>query len=486
MENTDDKSFVSHNSNKPFIRTMEDDLKKIKNSPARNNGAASAISSLASVSSQANVSRKEIKRPTPDPTSFPASISAPVSSVPKNLPVDTPAAGKENPKAEVMAEILKPIEKLKDVIGSKTPISQVLDRSNLFETGLVNEKKSAAAGEEKIASVSKPIIPASSANAFFRKSQSMGKLAEEIENLSPEARLARQSSLGNSDSEYKESLIIPPPARIFSAAPGQSRKFAGSFNPTSSIPPSLESKKRSIEEIIKEDSPNSFLRKFVKLFFAVLIIAGAGAGVYYFYIINKPIDNSLSINADSEVFVADVAEADIKADLNTDLNNEIKLYFFAARPSGIYRIILKDKDGRQSLGLENFRKSLNIIVPDSIANVLEKDYNLIAFNYPEKNYLRLGLVLKPKKLFDISVFARSWESDMRKSTEAMFMGDSGIYDPEKQFNSNRHNNFDIRYLPLGVENIALNYAIDDEKKFLLIATSKQDIFNLIDKIIRKN
>lgn len=480
MENTDDKSFVNHNSNKPFIRTMEDDLKKIKNSPARNNGAASTISFLSSVPSKASVPRKEIKRPIP--TSAQTPIPAPASSVPKNLPVDMPVVGKEKPMAEARAEILKPIEKPKDVVGSNISDSRVLGRPNSFGSGSIDTKK-----EEKIAPVSKPIVPVFSANAFSRKLQDMGKLAEEIENLSPEARLARQSSLGIGDSERgsKESLAAPP-ARISSAAPGQSYKFAGSFNSTLSIPPSLESKKRSIEEIIKEDSSNSFFRKFVKLFFAVLILVGAGAGVYYFYIINKPIDNSLSINTDSEVFVAGVAEVDIKADLNTDLNNEIKLYFSSAMPSGIYRIMLKDKDGRQSLGLENFRKNLNIIVPDSIANVLEKDYNLIAFNYPEKNYLRLGLVLEPKKSFDISVLARSWEPDMYRSAEAMFMGDSGIYDLEKQFNSNRHNNFDIRYLPLGFENIALNYAIDDEKKFLLIATSKQDIFNLIDKIIRKN
>lgn len=455
MENTKDKSFASHNSDKLFIRTMEDDLKKIRNNPAVNNSAASIASSASFRSSNPF---KEINRPVLTPTPISASIPAstpvlkPNPIVPKNLPIDISSVEKKDPAAEAKAETLKPIEKIK--------------------------RESAAGGEEKTVSI---------------KARSAARLIEEAERLSPEARLARQSTSGINDSEIglKRSHAIPPTTGIPSVISMRSDKLAESFNP---VQPAFSSKirKKTIEEIIEEDSSGSFFKKFIRLFFSVLVIAGIGIGAYYLYIAKKPAVNPFSSAtpanipasiASAETFISGATEAVIKADLNTDLSDEIKLYFSSAMPSGIYRLILKDKDGQNSLALENFSKSLNILLPGAVAGALEKNYNLIAFNYPERNYLRLGLVLKVKNSLDIFTIARNWEPDMHRSVEAVFLGNSGIYDPGKQFGSNAYNNFEIRYLPLGAD-AALNYAIDADKKFLLIAASKQDIFSLIDKIIK--
>lgn len=475
MENTNDKSFVSHNSNKPFIRTMEDDLKKIKNSPVGNDGRASVVSSLASTPSRANAPRGEINRP----------ASTSTLSIPKNLPVDMSFVEKEESKAEAKTEIFKPIEKPKDVADSSKPDRWILGRPSSFGHEPANMKT-----EEKITPASRPFPPVSrpavpvSNNIFSRRPQNLINLDKETENLSPEARLARQSSLGLGDNgiESKEKLAVLPSSRISSAVPGQSGKLKGSFNSNLSTP--FSERKKSIEEIIKEDGSGYFLGKFVKLLFAILIITGIAAGAYYLYITKKSITNPVPVIAPSETFIAGATEATISADLNTDLNNEIRIYFSSVRPSGIYRLILKDKAGQNSQGLESFSKNLNIILPDSVANVLEKDYNLIAFNYPEKNYLRLGFVLKAKNSFDVSVSIKNWETNMYKDLKPIFLDNSGVYEADKQFSDNKYNNFDIRYLSLGTENIALNYAIDNEKKFLLIATSKEDIFNLIDKIIK--
>lgn len=479
MENTNDKSFVSHNGDKPFIRTMEDDLKKIKNSPAGNNDRASVISSLASTPPpfRASIPIKEMNRP----------VSAPIPSVPKNLPVDKPLIEKEEAEAEANTEKFKPIEKPKDVADSGSPDKWILGRPpSSFGREPANMKT-----EEKIPPVSRPFPPASRPvapvlnNAFFRRPQNLVNLDKETEKLSPEARLARQSSLGLGDSGIgsKERLAVSQSSRISSAVSGQAGKTGrGSFNSDLSTLSSFEDKK-TIEEIIKEDSPSSFLGKFVKLFFTFLVIVGIAAGGYYLYITKKPIANPAPVVAPSETFIAGAIEATISSDLNADLNNEIRIYFSSVRPSGIFRLILKDKNGQNSQGLENFSKSLNISLPDSIVSVLEKDYNLIAFNYPEKNYLRLGLVLKVKNPSDVSASAKNWETNMYKDIKPIFLNTPGFYKEGDQFKSNKYNNFDIRYLPLENENSALNYAIDSEKRFLLIASSKDDIFNLIDKII---
>jgi hypothetical protein len=217
----------------------------------------------------------------------------------------------------------------------------------------------------------------------------------------------------------------------------------------------------------------------------VLIIVGVAVGAYYLYVSRNPNVNPPPTSIPAENYVSGVTEITIDTDWNANLSTAIRSYFSNSMPAGLYRVILKDKSGN-SMGLENFKQRLNISLPDPVAGALEQDYNLIAFNYPEKNYLRLGLVFRPKKMFDISAIVKNWEPDMYKNVESVFMGDSGVYDPKKQFGGNSRNGFSIRYLPLGYENIGLNYAIDNEKSFLLIATSKDDIFSLIDKIIRKN
>ncbi|MDP3057574.1 MAG: hypothetical protein Q8N37_03595 [bacterium] len=479
MEDTNDKSFVSHNGDKPFIRTMEDDLKKIKNSPAGNSDRASVISSLGSTPPpfRTNVPIKEMNH----------SVSAPIPSTPKNLPVDMSLIEKEETKVEANTEKFKPIEKPKAAADSSSPDKWILGRPpSSFGREPANAKT-----EEKTPPVPRPFPPVSrpvapvSNNVFSRRPQSLVNLDKETEKLSPQARLARQSSLGLGDSGIgsKERLAASPSSGISSAVSGQSGKTSrGSFNSDLSKLSSFESKK-TIEEIIKEDNPIFFLGKFVKLFFVFLVIVGVAAGAYYLYISKRPIVNPVPVVAPGETFIAGAIEATISADLNADLNNEIRIYFSSVRPSGIFRLILKDNNGQNSQGLENFSKSLNITLPDSIASVLEKDYNLIAFNYPEKNYLRLGLVLKVKNPSDVSVSAKNWETDMYKDIKPLFLNTPGVYKEGDQFRSNKYNNFDIRYLPLENENSALNYAFDSEKKFLLLATSKDDIFNLIDKII---
>lgn len=509
MENTNNKSFVTQNSDKPFIRTMEDDLKKIKS------GAASG-GELSSMSSEVSfpATPREIRRaapapgsasifsrpaPTPAPVSAPApvSVSAPVPAsmfakpvapapapivkpapaIPGNLPIGEPLVEEEISKLEEKLEIAKPIE----MPVSRPPIAQPVSRPVI--PPIV---------KPVMPPIARPVPPAVP-TAPVRRAPRVGALIDDVERLSPEARLARQSSLGiNGDEEARENLMFPPTARAssnISRPPSRFERPAGIISSSSAQPQNafsaMDEKKRSIEEIIKEDTSDSFLKKFIKLFLVFLIIIGVGVGAYYFYISRKTTPPAPFAPL-SETYITGATEVNIITGLNSDFNNDIGSYFSNPMPSGIYRVILKDRTGNSSLGLENFKKNLNITLPDSVLNAVEKDYNLIVFNYPERKYLRLGLVFKPKKAVDILGISRKWEFDMYKNVESIFLRDTGVFDPGKQFGTNSTNGFTIRYLPLGADSIALNYAIDNENNFLLIATSKDDIFSLIDKIIRKN
>lgn len=466
MEITDkknDKNLASHDLDRLYIRTMKEDLAKIKDGSFKRETMAFDNSSLDSFSSpnpQVRNSRPDLNR----------SASA---MAPKNLPINFIDEQKEYLNEEAKTKMPRsafPDNKSEHDIHSGFSSNQGLGSFNSFGREFA---------EKKNIPVSKPSEPLSS-REFLEKLPHKGYVAVDADNLSPEARLAKQNYLG--DGEYNEALVMPsavkmPVSSINSSNTGrQNGKPEALFNSAVSKPYPSEYKKRSIEEVIKDDNSDSLFKKFIKLFFFLLIVSGIIGAVYYFYLINKTAENSVI----SRVFISDAEEAVISTDLNSDLTGEIRSYFSGAKPSGIYRLILKNKDGNKYLGLEAFNKSLNIILPDSFDNYLEKDYNLIVFNYPEKNYLRLGLVLKPKKSSDISVFAKNWEQDMFRNTEAMFTDNARTDDSGKQFKSNKRDNFDIRYLFLGSENTALNYAIDAEKNYFLIATSKEDIFNLID------
>lgn len=540
MENTKDKSFEKNNSDKPFIRTMEDDLKKIKNEPLGKDGVVSGVSSYSAVSSQQSVPLGGIKRPAPFQFSVPPSAQRPISAassasvrdsvpdsspfktsasspnsafrapvsnsrpapapsflVPKNLPINDSAAEEYEDHKEMDARISKPIQDPRDLVDANVPDSRIFSGLSLSKEKIFSQKKPpledfSKGGLEKFkpvsmpaAAVFKPIAPASASN-ISRNNQSAGRLIEEAEPLSPEARLARQSSMDNS-SEGIEPKETPARSLISKAVSDFSEQLIEPVkhsNPPFLRSSSGENRRRSIEEIIKEDNSNSFFRKFSKVMIVVLVILGVSIGAFYYYISKNPTDNNPAIVNPSVTLVSGATEVVINADVSTDFNDQIVKYFSTSKPSGIYNLILKDKDGKNYLPLENFGNNLNIVFPEYVANALEKDYNLIAFNYPEKNYLRLGLVLKAKNSVDIMAAAKKWESGMYKNLKPIFLDNFGIYDENRQFGSNKHSNFDIRYLPLGFENIGLNYAIDDQKKYLLIATSKQDIFSLIDNIIK--
>lgn len=375
-----------------------------------------------------------------------------------------------------------------------------LGKSNSFGREFANENKKEIIAPvfSPVETVSRPMAPVV-ANRFAKKQNSVGYLMDDVQDLSPEARLARQTSSGSIDSEYRESLIIPPSMKNAPEIRKQTDKIISPPETISSpkivSPPkkdkielfmshSANFKKKSIEKIIKEENPSSFLKKIIKSIIAVLIIVGIAAGIYYFYVSGKSAVNQFSATVPSEPYIGNVTETSISVDSSANINNEIKLYFSNQSSSGIFRLTIKEKDWQNSLGLENFGKSLNIILPDYIAGALEKDYNLAAFNYPEKKYLRLGLVLKVKNPSDISGFAKNWETDMYKDVKPIFIDNPGTYEEGKNFGNNRYGDFNIKYLPLGAENISLNYAIDSEKKFLLITTSKDDMYILIDKIIK--
>ncbi len=111
-----------------------------------------------------------------------------------------------------------------------------------------------------------------------------------------------------------------------------------------------------------------------------------------------------------------------------------------------------------------------------------EDYDLVVFNYPKNNYLRMGIALKVKDP-DLAVsLAKEWEPAMFIGTNSFLFDASGYYNNSKVFDQSNYKNASIKYLSLGKNNLALNYVVDKNKKIFLFATSQEDIYYLIDQI----
>lgn len=279
------------------------------------------------------------------------------------------------------------------------------------------------------------------------------------ENLPPEARLAMQSS--STDFTFAQEIEKIGSQRRVMPSDNQSYKFSDGSD-------------------IKS---GSLLGKILKGIITLVLLAGIAYGIYYFGLLKGPDASRTEAAGELLVPVSEILE--IKTNLNADVTQGVKSRFTSETvpvPSGVYRIIVRDKSGSKILAKEDFKKALNIDIPVGVSSSLEKDYNLLAFNYPDKKYLRLGFVFKIKNEKTLLSSLIPWEPSMFASTRQMFLGAPAFSTSSGLFKDNAYKEAKIRYMPLGSNNSVLNYAIDKNKKYFFIATSGEDIFYMIDNI----
>lgn len=225
--------------------------------------------------------------------------------------------------------------------------------------------------------------------------------------------------------------------------------------------------------------------------FKKILMAGVAAAfaffAYYFLrpVLNKP---AVVLPPPAEIpdsLVADAKNMSVSADFNSGLMFSVRKYLEdnknRADVYGASRLIIKNIAGTEILKIENLKDFLGVNLPTGFLGAVDKNYSLLAFDYPKNNYLRLGLVFKIVKPEIIGQEASSWEPKIFGDLSPLLLGAPAFYDPAKNFGSNTYLGASVRYLSLGEARTALNYAIDKNKTFFLIATSKEDIYYLIEK-----
>lgn len=290
------------------------------------------------------------------------------------------------------------------------------------------------------------------------------------DNLPPIARLARQKTPASAN-------LIPKEERTPAYRPAG---LAGARPQVSSQ--SLVNKTESAPLPTGRQASSAFQ----KILIAALLAAFAFSAYYFIEpVLNKP---AVAPPPPAEIplsLVSDAKNVSISADLNSGLMLSVRKYLEdnknRADIYGVSRLIIKNTAGTEILKIENLKDFLGVILPAGFLEAVDKNYTLLAFDYPENNYLRLGLVFKIVKPEIIGQEASSWEPEMFGDLSSLFLGGPTFYNPAKNFGSNTYLDTSVRYLSLGEARTALNYAIDKNKTFFLIATSKEDIYYLIEK-----
>jgi len=504
----------------PIIRTMQDDLKSLKAVPSASKKISPGLSKApvnlpVDLPSSAKPSKPQIQKNTeslPVLDKKPAIAAKPVE---KKMPLlDKKDEKKEEKKDKFVTVPTSNPVKPSEVFREKPPAAPVKPTLESFVKAPSKISVEASARqeiknkdipkEEKMPYVFPPRVPTKPVEVKKDSDSAREELGniryknrhfleEAEEDLSPEARLLKQGSslnvdlaeenlAGKNDFDKKPVKIGPLPTGQVGVLGGE--KVISKFSDSGA------GKKNAFNGFAANQSKNisrtakSGGSKVLKYLAIMLIIAAVSYGAYYFIKVKNPVVVKDPI---PELLIPGLEQNELAADLNSDISIEIKKYFknsSDAKHLEASRLLIKDNSGDKVLKVENFKKALGLAIPDNIIEALDKNYNLIAFNYPEKDYIRLGLLFKIAKPEAIAENAKNWELTMFSDLEPLFLGDSGIADPNGVFKSNVYMGSDIRYYPLGKDNASLNYAIDNNKKFFMIATSKNDIYYLINNIIR--
>lgn len=416
------------NSAKPLIRTMEDDIRSLRAIPPQKNAQ-------------------------PD-----------FSQAPKNLPIGSKT------KSGYFSDTDKKTMPEYKPFGGKDSLQRPASAEPINAAEKQGEAKiTAGKPAEKTPPVPETPPPVKKENFKPTPPKKYFKPAEEEKDLPPEARLAMQESSFSID--LKEEIKKSPLSAL-----GKNHKPGSLALPASSGATTEAKRVRT----------SSFIGNILKYLVLMILIILISYGIYFYFIKGNQNRPPVVKEEIPELVVPGVRQYEIKTDFGAELASVIKRHIKDNGNSvstGASRLIIKDADGAKLLKAGNFKEALKINIPASIESALDAEsYNLLAFDYPSRSYERLGLVFKIKDSASISRLAGNWEPTMFQDLEPLFLGSTGFYVPAKSFNGNTYKEASIRYLTLGKEDAALNYGIDKDKKFFLLATSKDDIYYLIDKV----
>lgn len=459
--------------NKPIIRTMEEDLKSLRAIAMSLEKDLSNLSEAPAnlpIDSPPNAGSLQPQKNTRSAVEERSSVPPPVKPAEKSLPNYA-----ENKKENNMERAF--VNKVPPAVPVKTPPVFASPAAHLPE----KEKKIFAVPPRETINQTSAFKKQNVLADESFKNDGRNFLEESDEDIPPELRLLKQNSPFSKIPEKKpakDNFLEKVIEKSKDGLPASSISSENKNIPTKIAPAAQKS--------ISAPSAGSFA-KVLRSLAIVLVVAAISYGAYYLITRNNsPVEAPAAVIPES--LIPNLIQEEIFVDLKSDDIPEIIKYFSGvnsngiSKPAGVYRLIIKDTQGKEILQVENFKEALKMEIPSPVLGVLDKNYNLIAFNYPEKGYLRLGLAFKVGDPAFISENMKTWEPVINTNLQSLFLGDYKASVAISGFRSNAYKEASIRYLPLEKTGLFLNYAITKNNNFLLLATSKDDIYYLIDKI----
>ena len=122
---------------------------------------------------------------------------------------------------------------------------------------------------------------------------------------------------------------------------------------------------------------------------------------------------------------------------------------------------------------------LEINVPSRVSIALEKDYTFFIYSQEEGD--RAGFLVKVKDSRILKTALRDWEKTMREDLKAIFLGQELTQPSTTEFQDNFYKGLNIRYLNFLNSSLTIDYTII--KDYLIVTTSQESIYRVIDRIL---
>jgi hypothetical protein len=252
-------------------------------------------------------------------------------------------------------------------------------------------------------------------------------------------------------------------------------------------------------------APQSSILGKMLFWVAIIIVIGAFSfGGYYFWTTrNSASQNSISsesgttseqastaetaTESPSEIVQSQFSESNpnyLSIDIGTATADSIKKLFIdkaseIKEAGAIAPIEFAVTDtNNDPISFSAFNYILELKLPASILTNLGDKFSLYLFD--DNGNMRMGLAAELKDKDKVASGMKNEEKALVGDLSPIFMG-VAVKNAGKAFSDNSYNNFSIRYINLDDQNsISIDYSITD--KYLVIGTSKQAIWAMLDKI----
>lgn len=289
----------------------------------------------------------------------------------------------------------------------------------------------------------------------------------------------------------KQATEPPLDLPVASSLPGASLPSEPIFSrdtPLATEIPLKQSEQVATRELSQSEIKKPPYRRKIFILIIIIILL-SGAGFYYLKYIKGP--EKPGVETPASLFQTESTEViSIKEGKESALSNQLKKKIerfqeedLPTGEAGTFRRILVKKISKEKdyfLSFKEFIEILGINLPINILENLGDSYTF--FLYSQKEGVRSGLVIGAENIDNLKISLRNWEELLSWDLKPMFFGAETGGLITENFQDGIYKGVNIRYLNFSDFSFAIDYAV--VRNYLIIATSKESMRGVIDRIIQ--